>query len=81
MIETGVPRYLAHPVRLSIDHLAIVYLLLARPALDWRSLCYQTKLFQSGAGWAYNKQTIAEWSIDSLNLLRLIVICQPILEF
>ena len=28
-------------LRLSIDHLAIVCLLLARPALDWRSLCYQ----------------------------------------
>ena len=29
-------------LRPSIDHLAIVCLLLARPALDWMSLCYQT---------------------------------------
>ena len=39
----------------SIDHLAIVYLLLTRPPLDWRSLCYQTKLLQSGGGRASNK--------------------------
>ena len=30
-------------LRPSIDHLAIVYLLLAQPPLDWRSLCYQIK--------------------------------------
>ena len=60
-------------LRLSIDHLAIVCLFLARPALDCRSLGYQSKLFQSGAGRAYNKQTMAKWSIDSLNLLRLIL--------
>ena len=42
-------------LELSIDNLAIVYLLLARPALDWRSLCYQTKLLQSGGGQASNK--------------------------
>ena len=39
----------------SIDNLAIVYLFLARPPLDWRSLCYQTKLLQSGGGQASNK--------------------------
>ena len=39
----------------SIDNLAIVYLLLTRPPLDWRSLCYQTKLLQSGGGRASNK--------------------------
>ena len=38
----------------SIDNLAIVYLLLTRPPLDWRSLCYQTKLHQSGGGRASN---------------------------
>ena len=27
-----------------MDHLAIVYLLLARPPFDWRILCYQTQL-------------------------------------
>ena len=39
----------------SIDNLAIVYLLLTWPPLDWRSLCYQTKLLQSGGGRASNK--------------------------
>ena len=39
----------------SIDNLAIVYLFLARPPLDLRSLCYQTKLHQSGGGRASNK--------------------------
>ena len=29
-------------LRLSIDHLAIVYLLLAWPPLYWSSLCYKT---------------------------------------
>ena len=42
-------------LRWSIDHLAIVWLLLARPALYSRSLCYQTKLLQSGAGRANNQ--------------------------
>ena len=34
-------------LRPSIDHLAIVCLLLAQLAFDWRSLCCQTKLLQS----------------------------------
>ena len=41
-------------LRPSMDHLAIVYLLLARPPLDLQSLCYQTKLLQLGDGRANN---------------------------
>ena len=54
-----------------ITWLLFVCLLLAWPALDWRSLCYQTELLQLGAGRANNKQTMAKWSIDGLNFLRL----------
>ena len=42
-------------LRPSLDHLAIVYCFVAWPALDWRSLYYQTELLQSGDGQANNK--------------------------